>query len=173
MCNMWNAISSSKLCVRCLSCHLCVQGWVNGTIFFSVKHIIVPVFVSVGFLSYFYLPKAKFLIGKVAFQASSNVRSINVLVLCREWYLYFWSVATGWFRVSKFSYFSQSTFLDLKLTIRPFKSKGWLRVWVRSKEALAVCISGTTQTTVLDLFDKGCLPPSSVTARKNTFFVQS
>ena len=41
-------------------------------------------FFSVGFLSYFYLPKAKFLIGKVAFQASSNVRSINVLVLCRE-----------------------------------------------------------------------------------------
>ena len=130
-------------------------------------------FVSVGFLSYFYLPKAKFLIGKVAFQASSNVRSINVLVLCREWYLYFWSVATGWFRVSKFSYFSQSTFLYLKLTIRPFKSKGWLRVWVRSKEALAICISGTTQTTVLDLFDKGCLPPSSVTAWKNTFFVRS
>ena len=36
-------------------------------------------FVSVGFLSYFYPPKAKFLIGKVAFQASSCVRSMNVL----------------------------------------------------------------------------------------------
>ena len=61
-------------------CHLCVQGWVNGTVFFRVKHIIVSVFVSVGFLSYFYLPKAKFSIGKVAFQASSDVCSMNVLV---------------------------------------------------------------------------------------------
>ena len=73
-----------SLRVCCVSvvyfCHLCVQGWVNGTVFFRVKHIIVSVFVSVGFLPYFYLPKAKFSIGKVAFQASSDVCSMNVLV---------------------------------------------------------------------------------------------
>ena len=50
----------------------------------SVKHIIVPVLDSVRFLSYFYFPKAKLLIGKEAFQASSNVRSMNVLGLCHE-----------------------------------------------------------------------------------------
>lgn len=70
---------SLRLCCVCVVCfcHLCIQGWVNGTFFFRVQHIIL-VFVSVGFLSYFYLPKAKFSIGKVAFQASNDVGSMNV-----------------------------------------------------------------------------------------------
>lgn len=52
----------------------------NSTDFLGVKRIIVSVFVSVGILSSFDPPKAKFLIGKVVFQASSDVRSISVLV---------------------------------------------------------------------------------------------
>ena len=52
----------------------------NSTVFLRVKRSIVSVFVAVEFLPSFYLPKAKFLIGKVVFQASSDVRSISVLV---------------------------------------------------------------------------------------------